>query len=258
LKCNHVLIVEDTTELNFSWRKTKIEGLGPINRDGNQGFYLHPSIIVNPVNESVLGLASAHLWARNYGEKSTKNNNYKKKPIEERESYRWFMVPEEIQDYIKKDRTFTVVADREADIYELFLYHKQGKFGDNCDLLIRSHHNRAIINEDQRLHALIESWPVKGEYKIDIEPNHKREKRQANMEIRYEKVQLSIPIEKRKKYKNIIPEIYVIDVKEKSNLDSNELLHWTLLTTHEVNTVEDAKEKVNWYKCRWFKIWLQS
>ena len=66
LNCKHVLIVQDTTELNFSWRKTKINGLGPVTRDGNQGFFLHPGIIVNPDNESVLSLASVNMWSREY------------------------------------------------------------------------------------------------------------------------------------------------------------------------------------------------
>jgi len=38
-------------------------------------------------------------------------------------------------------------------------------------------------------------------------------------------------------------------VKEKSNRE--DAIDWTLLTTHEVNTTEDAELIVGWYKQRW-------
>jgi len=253
LGCKHVLIVQDTTELNFSWRKKDIEGLGPITKDGNQGFYLHPGMIVNPDNESVLGLASVTMWSREYEEKSTKNTEYKNRPIEEKESYKWFMVPQAIQKYLQKDITYTIVGDRESDIYEFMHAHQEGNFGNNCQILIRASQNRKIVSEnDTLLFSAIKSWEIQGLYKIDIESNHKRTKRKADIEVRFGEIKLALPKGKITRGFKEIQKIYVIDALERDVPEGEEPIHWTLLTTWEVHTFRDAIEKIRWYTCRWF------
>jgi hypothetical protein len=251
LKCKHALIVQDTTEFNFSWRK-ELEGLGPITKEGNQGFFLHPGIIVNPANESVLGLASANFWKRNNDEKKTEDKRYQKKPIEEKESYRWLMLPEEIQKYMHGGVSFTVVADREADIYELFLAQAEGRFGGNTELLIRAFQNRRISGEDKKLFELIKTWQVKGVQEIDIETNHKRKKRKAKLEVRYGKVTVLAPKILKSKLQKEVEDVYVIDAAEKDTPEGEEPVSWTLLTTHKISSFEEALEKIDWYKCRWF------
>jgi hypothetical protein len=251
LKCKHALIVQDTTEFNFSWRK-ELDGLGPITKEGNQGFFLHPGIIVNPANQSVLGLASANFWNRDNSKKKTGNINYQKKPIEKKESYRWLMLPEEIQKYTTSDVSFTVVADREADIYELFIAQLEGKFGDNTELLIRSFQNRRISGEDKKLFELIKTWQVKGVQEIDLEANHNRKRRKAELEIRYDKVILLAPKLLKAKVQKEVEDIYVIDASEKNAPEGEEPVSWTLLTTHKISSFEEALEKIQWYKCRWF------
>lgn len=253
LKCNHVLIVQDTTEVNFSWRKNYIDGLGPLTKEGNQGFFLHPGIIVNPGSESVLGLASVNIWSREHEGKINDNPERKKRDIEEKESYKWFMVPESIQKYLQKGITYTFVGDRESDIYELMHAHQKGTFGNNCQLLIRASQNRKIVDGNcTLLFSLIGNWDKRGNYEIDIESNHKRNKRKANIEVRFGAVKLGVPKSKSIKVFNEIQKIYVIDALEKDAPEGEEPIHWTLLTTWEVQTLEDAIEKIDWYKCRWF------
>jgi len=253
LGCKHVLIVQDTTELNYSWRKNKIEGLGPVTKEGNQGFYLHPGMIVNPENESVLGLASVNMWNRVYEEKSGNKTERKNRPIEEKESYKWFMVPESIQDYMQEDITYTIVGDRESDIFEFMHAHQEGTFGTNCQLLIRASQNRKIIDEkDMLLFSSIKNWELQGNYKIDIESNHQRSKREANIEVRFGAIKIAVPEGKFNKSLNEINSMYVIDAIEKDAPVGEEPIHWTLLTTWEVHTLDDAIEKIHWYKCRWF------
>jgi len=250
LKCTHALIVQDTTEFNYSWRK-ELEGLGPVTKEGNQGFFLHPGIIVNPKNESVLGLASAYFWKRDGGNGNKGEREYHKKPIEEKESYRWLMVPEEIQKYTE-GVSFTVVADREADIYELFLAQKEGKFGRNTELLIRAFQNRRISGEEEKLFELIKTWEVKGIQKIDIEASHKRKKREAKLEVRYGKVALLAPDKIKSRMPEEVEDVYVIDATETNTPAGEEPVSWTLLSTHKISSLEDALEKIQWYKCRWF------
>jgi len=251
LKCAHALIIQDTTEFNYSWRKG-LEGLGPITKEGNQGFFLHPGIIVNPENESVLGLASASFWKRENEKEKRGERDYQKKPIEEKESYRWLMVPEEIQRYAEGNTSFTVVADREADIYELFLAQKEKKFGGNTELLIRAFQNRRLSGEDKKLFELIKTWEVKGIHEIDIEASHKRKKREAKLEVRYGKVAMLAPDKIKSRLPKEVENIYVIDATETDTPEGEESISWTLLSTHKISSFEDALEKIQWYKCRWF------
>ena len=251
LRCKHVLIIQDTTEFNYN-RSKMLSGLGPLTNEGHQGFFFHPGIIVNPTNESVLGLASAHFWSREYGEKSTKDDKYKTKPIEEKESYKWFMVPEEIEKYTQSGVSFTVVGDRESDIYELFLAHQVGRFGNNTELLVRAAQNRKLSGEETKLFDLIKTWQIKGEYEIAIEANHKRKKRVSNLEVRYDKVTLLAPKNNKSKFLKEVEDIFVIDVTEKDTPEGQDTISWTLLTTHRIHTFEDALEIIHFYKCRWF------
>src|SRR5208337_4304392 len=46
-------------------------------------------------------------------------------------------------------------------------------------------------------------------------------------------------------------DVFVVDVTEVDAPACAETLHWRLLTTHEVTTVEEAKEIVRWYRLRW-------
>lgn len=252
LNCKHVLIIQDTTEMGFSWRKKPIEGLGPATKEGSQGFFLHPGMIVNPENESVLGLAAAFLWAREAKEEKKNKELRKKDPIEEKESYRWLLLPEIVNEHIDDNIKFTIVADRESDIYELFLAHKRGRYGSNCNLLIRAAQNRLIDEEKDKLFDLVQGWDEKGETEIKIEGNSKRTARKSKFSIKYGKVTLSVPNKKKSKIEEKIENIYIVQAEEKNTPEKEEPVKWTLLTTNEVHDFESALEIIEWYKCRWF------
>ena len=86
---DHVLLIQDTTELNFGWRSNELKNLGPTGNPKDQGFFLHPGLFVDAENETLEGLGSFELWHRERGVKTTKNEGHKSKPIEEKESNRW-------------------------------------------------------------------------------------------------------------------------------------------------------------------------
>jgi len=76
---NVILILQDATEIDFSGRKT-IDGMGYLNKDKSQGFYLHPSIAVTP-SGLCLGLVGLQHWIR---EKLGIREERKQKSIEEK------------------------------------------------------------------------------------------------------------------------------------------------------------------------------
>ena len=252
IRHEHVLIAQDTTEMNFAWRNKKLKGLGPVGNGEDQGFFLHPGIIIEPDKEVVLGLAAANFIVRDFDSITKRQGDYKSQPIEQKESYKWLLLPQEVREKVTEDVKMTVVADRESDIFDLFYQWKIGKLGENIELLIRACRDRKIVGEEMCFFDTIAGWPVKGEYEIHVNPGPKRTRRTAKLEVRYGNITIEIPKTQSKKEKSPVPNINVIDVREIEPPEGESPIHWTLLTTWSVNSMETALEKVRWYSCRWY------
>jgi IS4 transposase len=249
---SHVLLVEDTSELNFAWRKKEIDGLGPTGNGKDQGFFIHPAVIINPAESTLLGIAGLGIMTREHGQHTTAGDKYKRKDITKKESYRWLEVPRQginrIPSHIKK----TVVADREADIYDIFSAHQKGELGDNCELLIRASRNRKITGKKHFLYEEIDSWEAQGIHEVTISGDSKRKKRNAICSVRFGSVGFEIPrSQKYRKGKESIDSVYIIDIRENNPDENGDCLHWRLLTTWPVTKLEEAIEKIEWYRNRW-------
>ena len=252
LEEDHVLIIQDTTEFNYSWRKKNIlKNLGPVGNNKDQGFFFHPGLIVNPENECVLGLGASNFWIRDYGEQSHGRKKGQTKPFTERESYRWLSLAEDVQREINDSIRFTIVGDRESDIFDIFEAKDVGILSENCEILVRSAKDRRL-NSENSLYTEIESWKVKGTYDLNIKSTPQRAKRKATIEVRFGPVSLMPSKTKWHTGKKPIDNIYVIDAKEIDPPADEPMVHWTLLTTWQVSTLEAAIEKINWYSARWF------
>jgi len=253
LKQNHVLILQDTTEFNYAWRKKNIlKNLGPVGNNKDQGFFFHPGLIVNPENECVLGLGASNFWIRDYEEQSKGKKKKQVKPFKERETYRWLSLAEDVQREIDDSIQFTIVGDRESDIFDIFEAKKSGVLSENCEILFRSSHNRRLHCSEKTLYETIESWQVKGEYHLDIKPTPQRTKRIAKMEVRFDSVSIMPSKTKWHSGKKPVDNIFIIDAREIAPPEDEPVVHWTLLTTWKVSTLEEAIEKLRWYSARWF------
>jgi len=241
-----VLAVQDTTSLNHSTHSST-EGLGPIgsNSDKTMGFLLHPTIGYS-VDRVPLGILDCQFWARD-AKKHGDNKKRNQKPISEKESWKWVKSYEACQGYQKglKDTLLVNVGDREADIYELF---QMPQNHDDPQLLVRAQHNRGVEKET-KLWEFMSGKKKQGEVEIKIPRKGKRPSRTAILEIRFSKVMLKPPCNK-KKYKPL--QIFAVWAHE-SQLPRGEKdpVSWMLLTTLAVHSMESAVEKLRWYTVRW-------
>lgn len=253
ISASHVLLVEDTSELNFAWRKNLIEGLGPTGNPGGQGFFIHPAIIVEPKTGEVQGLAGLNVIVREIGQNTTDDGQHKNKDISKKESYRWLEVPREGIERIPAKIQKTIVADREADIYDLFLAHQRGQLGENSELLVRASRNRKITGSTkQYLYEEIDSWNSQGTHLVKIEKSKKQSDREAVCDIKFGKVSFNIPnSQKGRKGKDEINNLYIIEIKEQNEEKIDQLLHWRLITSWPVRNIDEAIEKIEWYRKRW-------
>ena len=112
-----VLAVQDTTELDFS-SQPKTQGLGALSKKDAQGLKVHSVLCVSPFGVP-LGVLHQKVWAR---EKNRRTTGYldRKRAIEQKESHRWLESDKLTQQWIPQEKRVVTVADREADIYELF------------------------------------------------------------------------------------------------------------------------------------------
>ena len=117
-----VLLVEDTSTMGFGLY-SPVQGLGAIGDGSGRGFFLHPVISIDAATGHCLGLSSASHYDRKEHEDDTpqRKRDRMRERLDQKESYRWY---EEVLHAVRLDqgaKSYTVVADREADIYELLV-----------------------------------------------------------------------------------------------------------------------------------------
>lgn len=245
----HVLCIQDTTEFNFSGQQGRIKaksGLGATTKEGILGFMMHSSLVVDADSSHTLGYSYIKVWERDEGAPNRHERKYQQLPIEEKESYKWIAAANQSKDILKQALTITIVADRESDIYDLFGVAEKGK----VELLIRSNHDRHIAKKG-KLSDFLNNLPVMHEYVLAIAGDIRKntQKRIARMGLKWGQVELLKPITCKDELMPDVQPVYVIETKE---LDSKgKPVHWRILTTHEVNTAEQALKIISWYKDRW-------
>jgi hypothetical protein len=247
----HVLCLQDTTEFNFNHIADKIgksdPDIGPTSLKAIAGFFCHPVLVCDPSGQNIYGLASASVYNRNWGHKDKYERKFQNLPIEKKESYRWIENALNARKLISKEVVLTIIGDRESDIYEEFIQVASK----NTHLLIRSRVDRRVEGTCGKLYAHLQQQPLAGKSIVDLTANYSREKRTAELEIRYSDVEIKAPNDYKGKQKSF--KLYAIEAKEVTpNLPSDQkAILWRLLTTHPIENLEQALECIEWYKHRW-------
>lgn len=238
-----VLVIQDTTDLNFSSLK-QTSGLGFINQTTQQGIKVHTSFAVSGDGEP-LGVLRQHTWSRE--ERSGKRGERRKQATQEKESQRWLDGVSDVETPLDKALVLVHVGDREADIFDLFALPRRA----NSHLLIRAEHNRKVQHELDYLIPTIEQAPILGEKTIEIERNPKRAARPATLTIRGRAVTIEVPRahKQRSQYQPVT--VNVLLVEEAGAPTEGEPLRWLLVTTLPIETFEAAWQCVVWYSLRW-------
>jgi hypothetical protein len=239
-----VLVAQDTTYFNFS-SHTKATGMGPIGPGTELGFLLHSALALT--TEGVpLGLVGQIAWARD-PETRGKSTHRKQLPIEEKESYRWLRIQEQIAKQVPDGVKTILMGDRESDIYDLFMAPRAPQ----QELLVRAAWDRKLADPPgQHLWAAAEAAPVIGTMTITVPRKPGQRERQAILELRTTVVQMARPAH-RPVATATAPPMTVVLAREIAPADETKPIEWLLLTTLPVTTAEDAERLVIWYSYRW-------
>lgn len=191
------------------------------------------------------GYADVKLWNRPLEFTSKFDRGYNKLPIEEKESYKWIEVSRNTQSALRDTATrMLIVQDREGDIYEQFAVIPD----DKTDLLIRARTNRTLTDKS-KLFSCLAHQDAAGNYELVVGTKGKRKKRTAVIEIRYKQVELK-KTDGTSKGVAATTTLYLIEAKE-VNYSGADKICWRLLTTIAVQSLETAKNCIEWYSWRW-------
>jgi hypothetical protein len=252
-----ILMLHDTCE--FSFQREKDSKIGMLGRpacgktkDGRlkhvtvRGILMHSSLAVT-LEGLPLGLAAIKFWTR----KQFKGCNALKRkinptrvPIAEKESIRWLENMRQSTALISDPRECVHIGDRESDIYELFCLADE--LGTN--FLVRTCVDRLAEDGNRTIAAQMKEAGVKGQHRIEAR-NKQGQSYEAELEIRFERLQVLPPIGKRKDYPDL--PLTVIHAVERGTPRGREKIEWKLITNLKVDSLKAAIEKLAWYALRW-------
>ena len=237
-----ILAIQDTSEINFSGRDKKRRGFGPGGDGITPGFFIHPVIALDIESEAVVGLVDAEIWTRSEDRVASR----RKRAIEDKELMRWLLGCQAAAGVLSKAANVTMVADRESDIYELFVRKPE-----QLDLIVRAAQNRCL-SDDTMLFAALAGAQVLQTSIVKVAPRGPGDKgREATVELRAGLVSLARPQNLTRSEARDAVELTLVEAREINAPAGKTPLSWHLLTTHSVTSATDAEEIVQLYRLRW-------
>lgn len=238
----HVLAIQDTSELKFATTPDNRRGLGQVKKGNSHGVLLHAMIAVDADDGALLGVVSGDVWTRS-GKVATA---HAERPLADKESRRWPDTVASAKPVLAAATTVTVVNDREGEFFAHWCCTPAGK----VHLLTRLMNDHAVL-EGGTVRGVIAGKPVAGTASIELRQRHDRPARTANLEIRFTTVSIKRP---RKAAMLDLPGHYpvsVVEVREIDPANGAEPVHWIVLTSHPVETFDQACRIIDWYRRRW-------
>lgn len=244
---SRLLQLTDTVEFDFTKKRSR-KALGPLNYAFRRGIRVHNSMITNEKGVPMGLLCQSH-HIRN-DEDFGKAAERQSLPFEEKESYRWYehFVAGQALCQQNPNIELVYVADREADIMELFLAR-------NCDrmhFVVRAQHDRKLEDHSDNLYHILSEQAAQGTYKVPAYDPRTLKQREATVETRSCKVNLKLhqTLPRKKNLPGIA--LYAIQAKEVTPPDNVEKpISWTLLTTLPAEAFEDIMLVIQYYTTRW-------
>jgi hypothetical protein len=249
--CETVLSIQDSTDLDFT-SHPQTGGLGYLNQTQQQGIKVHSCFAVSGQGEP-LGLLHQHTWVREHPPVKKKDRSaqerHQNKPIEAKESYRWLTTLTAAEAQLSEAVQLVQVADREADIFELFAQPRQA----NSELLIRVKTNRTLKQAWGNLFTALAQAPVLGDLQVEVRRTPQRPARRAQVQLRALHVTLAVPEYLARQKPSLQPvELNALWVEEiGSPADGGKPICWKLLTTLPLESYAQACQYVRWYSYRW-------
>jgi hypothetical protein len=239
-----VLALQDTTALNFTGHKA-VRGLGYLTKRHQRGLLVHSLLAVT--DDGVpLGVLHQHVWtrsARRFGRRRTRG----RRQTAHKESQRWLTALKEAATVATPTRSVVVVADREADLFDLFAAPRPA----GVDLLVRAKPRRRLHGDARLLGPAAAAAPVVATLTVTLPRADDQPARTATLALRTAAVTLERPsVHPRRRLLRPVP-VQVILAEQTDAWPGETPLRWLLLTTRSLSTPAAVVQAVQWYSRRW-------
>lgn len=253
-----VVVAQDTTY--FTYGQDHIVGLGPLN-DKARGMVGHSALALSP-DGVPLGVLALRLW----GDTRNPLPGYAvqiEPEVVQCESAKWEVTLRSIQEALPADLPVLVVADRESDVTSYLRAPRRP----GVDLLIRAVGGRTVQRQGEaaaalptdrgELAAVGAAAPVWGAHTVAVPPRPAQggrpaqKARTASLEVRVAAVELPAGSPRRREAERPAVALWVIQAAELEPPEGVAPLHWLLVTTAAVRTLEEAVEILEAYTLRW-------
>jgi len=247
-----LLVLHDTTELDYTSKQSLADQLGQIGDGGGRGYECHNTLVFDPATAEVLGLAQQILHHR--ADVPEHETPAQRRRREDRESRLWVLGSAAVGP-VPPGRRWIDIADRGADTFEFLAYEA----AQQKSYVIRSKHNRAIWREaperatapgEALLHDYLRTRPAQAAHTIAVAGRAGQPPRWAQLLVVWEQVWLRPPQVRKGQYEPQPLVVWVLRAWEPAAPAGVEPLEWILLTNVAIGTVADALERLQWYAQR--------
>jgi Transposase DNA-binding/Transposase DDE domain len=249
------LLIEDTTAIAYPGLK-EARGLGPIGEAFSRGLWAHQTLVVKmdwtQQREQLLGLLGQQVWARptTKAGRASSARRPKASTREATEAARWMRTLEEAGGPLG-ETTWTYVADRESDIYELF----QSAWAYGWSYVIRAAQPRALRGLEGAADLLTAAATASPRGTCVLPQGEGRP--DLHVAVRSTTLTLRGPSRSGGKLEdhtlNVVHATVVDDGQtgESKAADKDAPTTWTLLTDLPVDTLAQCQRVVMIYRRRW-------
>jgi Transposase DDE domain len=141
------------------------------------------------------------------------------------------------------------VGDRGADMFPFF----QACRSTQTHFLVRAAQNRRVQESEEEISSSLtqaRSWPSQASRPFEVPARHGRQARSTQLQLAFGQMTLLPPRHEPRASKEPVT-VWVIRVWEEPAPDGEEPLEWLRLPSVPTTTLEEAWERVDWYRCRW-------
>src|SRR6266700_586237 len=240
-----VLLVQDTTDIDLSHRH-KISGVGQIGNERGRGFFVQTVLAVRPQTREVLGCLAQEPFVRIPAPDGEQRSQRRKR--DKRETDVWMRQVQAIGTP-ESASMWVHVGDRGADMFPFF----QACRSTQTQFLVRAAQNRRVQESEEEItYSLTQAraFPSQASRVLELPARHGHQKRSAQLQLAFGQMTLLPPRHEPRARKEPLT-VWVIRVWEEEAPEGEEPLEWVLLTSVPTTTLEQAWERVEWYRQRW-------
>jgi len=256
-----VLVIHDTTDMVFAGDAAR-SGLAVLGK-GRHGFWVHTALAVSAEGlRAPLGLLSLVPFVRKMppaGSPKTKRARFEDPA---KESRYWRDGVAAVRTRCGQAVEPLHVMDRGADSYELFA----AMIAQGDRFVVRLTHDRRVVTDEGpgRLHDATARTGVLCEQQVPIAPRRTgnrplqarkkhpaRDGRTATLQYTAQRLALQRPQPARYAHLPAALAVHVVTVSERATPAGEEPVEWRLITTEPVDTVDQVRRVVEWYRTRW-------